>query len=954
MPGDVATFIGSLIGVSEEYQGFLLRFARDVTADSASPLYIVMMRQLLLGRGCADWSTSNLPVDQQSALVDELIDEIESGAPARARAPPTQEELAAGNEMLKEAMADMRLDDQEAKRLFARFDLDGNGTLDPKELQAIVFGLVRAARENLIATERDVDRQSQIKTGFKKVLQHYQSEEGSADMKDRFDPNGDGKVTQQEFLDALPDFIENMLAGAEGDEPMSPSAEMDPTEDLDEPIEEDEEEGADTKGKKKKKKKKEKKPKKKSKKQVKIEGEVAEALEDSDEEDIDDTGPAAEGPADGDSSPKSPKGGPAAPKGFREFFRYMTQTGGEAPRGLASVMYMAVEKHLPISVALSMQNLVVGADLDHEDCANLLGFLSRGVRTADPKQLSHAVKEYRKLTQRAWEDDAAQQASQPEDAEEAAASPKATLIRMSRGDSKIDEADVAALYDLASEVLKGSKLTAKRGAPTTLGNSGLESLLDGHWPASESASEASESAPEEVEQPPAPEPAPRGGGAIKFSNPLEDDEDAEADAPAFIEIGGAGGEDGGAMSPTSMQKYAEEFEPDYIESADISLVQLLGFQARDCCTMSAFQTLIERRALSEKELAALRSVGEAAGTEAETIDALVWLWTGGNGASDEVLKRMVAPPVGDVPGVPDPPADAQGQLFFTVVKASGLLKVDLLGKSDPFCTVRVEGHQRNTQTIKKNLNPEWEADDADAATFTFRVVNRGNAIVEVYLYDEDSDGSTKELGCVTFPLSIVSPDAELEQDFNIEPSRTMAQKRGESNLGRITLRMKFEANETQPAQPDLPTSGAVERMVASANERNLNTEVQNLLREAAAIVIARTNADLDTPKKKKKKAAMEAAGKLDPREPTLEELQESSQVKKKETKNVMGVSVALVDLAYVEDVDKKMESALKRPMAAKHMTAIAYCLAKFLDVNPAVLNVVVSPRTCTRPHYRRP
>eukprot|EP01044_Picomonas_judraskeda_P000048 COSAG03_NODE_3_length_28214_cov_23.750987_1_plen_52_part_10 len=52
---------------------------------------------------------------------------------------------------------------------------------------------------------------------------------------------------------------------------------------------------------------------------------------------------------------------------------------------------MCVEKHLPVSVSLSIQHLLVGAELDAEDCANLLAFLSRGVQTDNRKQLTSAA-----------------------------------------------------------------------------------------------------------------------------------------------------------------------------------------------------------------------------------------------------------------------------------------------------------------------------------------------------------------------------------------------------------------------------------------------------------------------------------------------------------------------------------------------------------------------------------
>ena len=57
-------------------------------------------------------------------------------------------------------------------------------------------------------------------------------------------------------------------------------------------------------------------------------------------------------------------------------------------------------------------------------------------------------------------------------------------------------------------------------------------------------------------------------------------------------------------------------------------------------------------------------------------------------------------------------------------------------KSDPFCCVRVEGHQRNTTVVKKNMFPEWNE------YFGFKVLDRTRAIFELFLYDMDRNHST--------------------------------------------------------------------------------------------------------------------------------------------------------------------------------------------------------------------
>lgn len=1019
LPGDLVVYLTSILGAEKQDHAFLLRFARDVLAEADSPLQIVVLKQLLLGRGCAEWSETNLPPDAQLALVEQLVDDIESGKPPRVPPPPSEAEVAAGARMLRAALADTQIDEAEAKRIYDHFDRDGSGVLNGREIEAVVFHLIREARDASVAKETDVDRQAEIVHGFKAILRHYQTPEGTAEFMASFDPSGDGKVEESEFLAHLPVFVQEMMGPDAPDDAPDPEPELRvaaapfDSETLNTPFNSEAPQSNAAPESNSAKAKKISKKNQKKKHHKSADEEVDRELRDSDDSDD-------EGPGKGASSPRSPKGGLAAPKGFLQFFRYVATPGGAAPRGLASVLYMCVEKRLPISVSLSIQRLTVGADLDSEDCANLLAFLSRGVQTQNRKQLTSAVKEYSKLTAAVWaqsdwntslgssagETDSAHPSGsgvyRADDAADIDAantgaatagdrttSLKSVLLCMARGVSQIPALDVANLYTLASQVLDGSKLY--RGGPETIGSSGLESLLDGHWPRASDPSAASVANKPKTAT--AKDPADPALQDVKFINPLdmmedeEDGADQEAsdtigtDTPPFMESSKAAdsGEDGSPTSPTIMQKYAEEFEPDYIKSADLSLVQLLGFQSCDPYTVSAFQTLVSRRALNEQEMQALHTVAEASEVDSDIIDTLVWLWNGGDAANDDVLREMIEPPdwTRESGGPPQVDQPEKGTLQFTCVKATGLLSADgPMGKSDPFCSVRVEGHARLTQTIAKSLNPEWETDDADAATFTFRVVNRKTAVVEVYVYDQDRGDKAEELGCVTFPLHLIEAGVEVEQEFVIEPTRIMPQQRGQANLGKITLRMMFEKSGTQFEIPQMETSQTVETLLATVAERNMSHDIQLLLREAAAIVIARAKHDLETTpsektvqtggentnfkgmSKKEKKAAKKArketkkkaletlpkgfeiTGKLDPHKPTLKQLQEESKVQETETKDVLGKRVALTDIAYKEDVDREMEAALLRPMRAKYLTAIAYALSKFLHINPALLNVV--------------
>ncbi|XP_075449345.1 multiple C2 and transmembrane domain-containing protein 1 isoform X2 [Ascaphus truei] len=86
-----------------------------------------------------------------------------------------------------------------------------------------------------------------------------------------------------------------------------------------------------------------------------------------------------------------------------------------------------------------------------------------------------------------------------------------------------------------------------------------------------------------------------------------------------------------------------------------------------------------------------------------------------------------------------------GFLQVKIIKAEGLMAADVTGKSDPFCVVELNNDRLLTQTVFKNLNPEWNK------VFTFNIKDV-HSVLEVTVYDEDRDRSADFLGKVAIPL----------------------------------------------------------------------------------------------------------------------------------------------------------------------------------------------------------
>ena len=523
-----------------------------------------------------------------------------------------------------------------------------------------------------------------------------------------------------------------------------------------------------------------------------------------------------------------------------------------------------------------------------------------------------------------------------------------TIYRIARANSVVSNTAMAELYEIASGILQ----------PMYLGNSGLEGCIDGHWAdALAEKAAAAETAGVAAD-----------GGSDEYDNPvavLEDEESTEADlrtetnasAPVERVISGdleladrvQGGEDdfgegsdaletaneptgepddvdlkpdnvpltprGGGASPTELQRYAQEYEPEFVESTMNSLIELLAEQSIDCRVLSGFQDMILRHPLTSEQAEIFHILAARHDVSTEVIDAVLWMWCGGACVDEASLRKMCS----DATRAQSPRSgglhDTKGELTLEVLRATNLLKKDKFGKSDPYCCVRVEGHQRNTAVIKKNLNPEWNA------SFGYRVADRMSAVVEIYLFDENKNG-TDALGRVTFPLHIVEPGTPLEMDFTIEPMRIMEEKHGD--LGQLRLRMLFETSEIQPDDEELPTCHAIEALVEAAHHKNMNKDLIDMLREAGAIVLTRAKRDLE-----------EGHGNTQVKD-TLEELE--AQAMKEAEEGQRGLSKG--DLTYDADADRAAFQATLRPMRQKYMTAIAYTMSKFVGINPAVIGVI--------------
>ncbi|KDP29129.1 hypothetical protein JCGZ_16518 [Jatropha curcas] len=95
-----------------------------------------------------------------------------------------------------------------------------------------------------------------------------------------------------------------------------------------------------------------------------------------------------------------------------------------------------------------------------------------------------------------------------------------------------------------------------------------------------------------------------------------------------------------------------------------------------------------------------------------------------------------------------------GILHVKIIQALELLKMDLLGASDPYVELRLSGERlsaKKTCVKTKNLNPEWNEH------FKFAVKDPESQVLQLHVYDWEQVGNHDRLGMQQVPLRLLTP-----------------------------------------------------------------------------------------------------------------------------------------------------------------------------------------------------
>ncbi|KAH7659655.1 Calcium-dependent lipid-binding transcriptional regulator plant protein [Dioscorea alata] len=146
--------------------------------------------------------------------------------------------------------------------------------------------------------------------------------------------------------------------------------------------------------------------------------------------------------------------------------------------------------------------------------------------------------------------------------------------------------------------------------------------------------------------------------------------------------------------------------------------------------------------------------------------------------------RIVVPLGGQDVDVSELELKPEGRLTVTVVKASDLKNMEIIGKSDPYVIMYVRPMFKvKTKVISNNLNPEWNE------KFDMVIEDKETQSIILEVLDEDNMAQDKRLGIVKFSLNDLEPEVSKEIDLRLLPALDMLKIKDKKDRG--LLKIKF-------------------------------------------------------------------------------------------------------------------------------------------------------------------
>ncbi|WVZ17634.1 hypothetical protein V8G54_010616 [Vigna mungo] len=158
----------------------------------------------------------------------------------------------------------------------------------------------------------------------------------------------------------------------------------------------------------------------------------------------------------------------------------------------------------------------------------------------------------------------------------------------------------------------------------------------------------------------------------------------------------------------------------------------------------------------------------------------------------------------------------QGKLSVTVVKATALKNMEMIGKSDPYVVVHIRPlFKYKTKVVDNNLNPTWNE------RFELIAEDKETQSLILEVFDKDI-GQDKRLGIVQVPLNDLDNQTEKEMELRLLSSLDTLKVKDKKDRGTLTIKvLYYQFNK--------------EEQLAALEEEKKILEARKKLKEAGVI-----------------------------------------------------------------------------------------------------------------------
>ncbi|CBI32744.3 unnamed protein product, partial [Vitis vinifera] len=129
-----------------------------------------------------------------------------------------------------------------------------------------------------------------------------------------------------------------------------------------------------------------------------------------------------------------------------------------------------------------------------------------------------------------------------------------------------------------------------------------------------------------------------------------------------------------------------------------------------------------------------------------------------------------------------------GLLHVKVVRARKLLKMDILGASDPYVKLSLSGERlpaKKTSIKMKTLDPEWNED------FKLIVKDPKSQVLQLHVYDWEKVGMHDKLGMQVVPLRLLTPNMTKQFTLDLLKNTNPNDPHNKKYRGKIVVEMTF-------------------------------------------------------------------------------------------------------------------------------------------------------------------